>query len=176
MSPDDDPITPVLDVLRLRPGAAPDTFTGDSIQVPTGRVFGGQVLAQALLAAGRTVDPDRLPHSMHGYFLRAGDVAQPITFDVERLHDGRSFSARRVHARQDDGPILTMAASFQADQPGIEFADARCARRSYSRSVDFGPGKSLSGLLGQRRYSVRRRSRRSTLRVWVAPSYVASTT
>ena len=123
MSPDDDPITPVLDVLRLRPGAAPDTFTGDSIQVPTGRVFGGQVLAQAVLAAGATVDPVRLPHSLHGYFLRAGDVTAPIEFDVERMRDGRSFSARRTHARQGDGALLSMIASFQEAQPGIDFEE-----------------------------------------------------
>jgi acyl-CoA thioesterase-2 len=91
--------------------------------MPTGRVFGGQVLAQALLAAGRTVDPGRLPHSLHGYFLRAGDVTTPIGFDVERMRDGRSFSARRTHARQGDGPILSMIASFQEDQPGLDFAE-----------------------------------------------------
>ncbi len=116
-------IAPVLATLDLRPGAEPDSLVGDSLQVPTGRVFGGQVLAQALLAGARTVDAGRLPHSMHGYFLREGDLRQPITFDVERLHDGRSFSARRIHARQDDGPILTLVASFQVDQPGIEYAE-----------------------------------------------------
>ncbi len=121
---DDHPITAVLDVLTLRPGASPDTFTGDSLQVPTGRVFGGQVLAQSLLAAGRTVDPARLPHSLHGYFLRAGDVTEPIGYDIERMRDGRSFSARRAHARQSDGPILSMIASFQEDQPGIDFAES----------------------------------------------------
>lgn len=119
----DDQIHPVLDVLALRPGPEPDTFTGDNLQVPTGRVFGGQVIAQALLAAGRTVAPERLPHSLHGYFLRAGDVARPIDFDVERMRDGRSFSARRTHARQGDGPILSMIASFQEHQPGIDFAE-----------------------------------------------------
>lgn len=113
----------MLDVLALRPGEAPDTFVGDSIQVPTGRVFGGQVLAQSVLAAGRTVDPARLPHSLHGYFLRAGDIAEPIDFEVERMRDGRSFSARRTHACQGDGPILSAIASFQVDQPGVDFAE-----------------------------------------------------
>lgn len=125
---DDEPIQPVLDVLDLRPGAEPDTFTGDSLQLPTGRVFGGQVLAQSLLAAGRTVEPGRLPHSLHGYFLRAGDVTQPIEFDVERMRDGRSFSARRTHARQSDGPILSMIASFQEEQPGVDFAERAPSR------------------------------------------------
>ncbi len=118
------PIDAVLDVLALRPGAEPDTFTGESLRVPTGRVFGGQVIAQALLAAGRTVPPERLPHSLHGYFLRAGDVEQPIDFAVERLRDGRSFTARRTHAFQGNGPLLSMIASFQEDQKGPEFAES----------------------------------------------------
>ncbi len=122
MAPDD-PIQAVLDALALRPGAEPDTFTGDSIPLPTGRVFGGQVLAQSLLAAGRTVEPGRLPHSLHGYFLRAGDLTVPIEFDIERMRDGRSFSARRAHACQGDGPILSMIASFQETQSGVHFAD-----------------------------------------------------
>lgn len=113
----------MLDVLDLRPGERPDSFTGDNLQVPTGRVFGGQVLAQSLLAAGRTVEAGRLPHSLHGYFLRAGDVGTPIRFEVERMRDGRSFSARRTHALQDNGPILSMIASFQEDQPGLDFAE-----------------------------------------------------
>ena len=91
--------------------------------MPTGRVFGGQVIAQALLAAGRTLAPDRLPHSLHGYFLRAGDITRPIDFAVERMRDGRSFSARRVHALQDDAPILSMIASFQDRQGGIDYAE-----------------------------------------------------
>ena len=119
----DTPIAAVLDALDLRTGNAPDTFVGDSLQVPTGRVFGGQVLAQSVLAAGRTVEATRLPHSLHGYFLRAGDVTAPIEFRVERMRDGRSFSARRTHAGQAEGPILSMIASFQEQQPGIEFAE-----------------------------------------------------
>lgn len=100
-----------------------DVFVGQSQQQPQGRVFGGQVLGQTLVAAGRTVDEDRPVHSMHGYFLRAGDDRQPITFTVERLRDGRSFSARRVHALQEGRPILSMIASFQVDDPGLDHAD-----------------------------------------------------
>jgi len=119
-----DPTAPVLDILDLEADAgAPDTFTGRSLQQPGGRVFGGQVLAQALLAAGRTLDADRLPHSMHGYFLRPGDVREPIGFAVERLRDGRSFSARRTHALQGGVPILSMIASFQEEQGGLDYAD-----------------------------------------------------
>jgi acyl-CoA thioesterase II len=124
----DEPITPVLEALRLRAGGRPDTFSGDSLQVPTGRVFGGQVLAQSVLAAGRTVDEWRLPHSLHAYFLRAGDVGTPIDFEVERLRDGRSFSARRTHARQGEGTILSMTSSFQVDQPGIDFEERAPSR------------------------------------------------
>lgn len=117
-----DPLTTVLDVLELEQ-TGDDTFVGQSLPKPGGRVFGGQVLAQTLLAASRTLDgDDRLPHSVHGYFLRPGDVREPITFSVERLRDGRSFSARRTHAFQRGVPILSMTSSFQVDQPGAEHA------------------------------------------------------
>ena len=120
--PDPDPLRTVLDVLALDRIDA-DTFTGSSLPKPGGRVFGGQVLAQSMLASAATVGHDRLPHSVHGYFLRAGDVSKPITFAVERLRDGRSFSARRTHALQAGVPILAMTASFQVDQEGVDHAD-----------------------------------------------------
>src|SRR5690348_2578968 len=82
-----------------------DVFVGPSERQPRHRVFGGQVLAQSLIAASRTVPEDRAVHSMHGYFLRAGDADKSITFGVERLRDGRSCSARQVHAYQDGQPI-----------------------------------------------------------------------
>lgn len=119
----DDPTAAVLRVLDVQPGAGDDEFTATSLAQPGGRVFGGQVLAQALLAAGRTVPDGRLPHSLHGYFLRAGDVRKPITLAVERLRDGRSFTARRTHALQDGAPILSMIASFQEEQPGVDYAE-----------------------------------------------------
>ncbi|MEA5455293.1 acyl-CoA thioesterase II [Sinomonas sp. JGH33] len=97
-----------------------DVFVGPSERQPRHRVFGGQVLAQTLMAASRTVPADRLVHSMHGYFLRAGDADQSITFGVERLRDGRSFSARQVHAYQDGKPILSMIASFQTESDGVD--------------------------------------------------------
>lgn len=96
-------------------------FVGESLPQLNGRVYGGQVLAQALLAAGRTV-PARAPHSLHGYFLRPGDLKEPIRFEVEILRDGGSFSARRTHAIQHGKPILSMIASFQEEQAGIEDA------------------------------------------------------
>jgi len=105
-----------LDLRRLG-----DTeFEGDSLPMPGGRVYGGQVLAQGLLAAGHTVDDERHLHSMHGYFLRPGDASRPITFEVENLRDGRSFSVRRTHAFQGGKPILSMISSFQLPQSGPE--------------------------------------------------------
>lgn len=100
-----------------------DVFEGESIAMPHGRVFGGQVLAQSLMAAGRTVLPElphRLPHSLHAYFMRPGDSSMPIRFAVERMRDGRSFSTRRVHALQHGRPILSMTASFQDPSDGLD--------------------------------------------------------
>jgi len=114
-----DSLLAALDLTR----EGPDSFTGHSLPQLNGRVYGGQVLAQAILAAGRTLEADRLPHSMHGYFLRPGRLEEPISFEIERMRDGRSFSARRCHAIQGGKPILSMIASFQEDQPGFEFAD-----------------------------------------------------
>jgi len=94
-------------------------FRGVSRDIGTERVFGGQVLAQALLAASHTVD-DRQAHSLHAYFLRAGDHDAPIVYSVDRSRDGRSFSARRVVAIQHGRPIFTLAASFQVEEEGLE--------------------------------------------------------
>ncbi|TFB90897.1 acyl-CoA thioesterase II [Cryobacterium algoricola] len=109
-----------LDLTDTGARTSEDIFTGPSQWMPLGRVFGGQVLAQSLVAAMRTVPDDRHPHSMHGYFLRPGDVSQPITFSVDRIHDGRSFSTRRTQAYQNGNPILSMIASFQDDDEGLE--------------------------------------------------------
>jgi len=104
-------------------------FRGQSQKQPHGRVFGGQVLAQGVVAAGRTVrsiegGDDRRLHSIHAYFMRPGDDTQPITFSVERMRDGRSFSTRRVHAVQHGKPILSMSASFQTPDHGMDHQDA----------------------------------------------------
>jgi len=119
---DDGTLAGLLATLDLHADASgdPDTFLGDSQRQPWGRVFGGQVLGQSIVAAQRTVDPDRPIHSMHGYFLRAGDDLEPITFSVERLRDGTSFSARRVQALQQGRPILSMIASFQLPATGLD--------------------------------------------------------
>jgi acyl-CoA thioesterase-2 len=111
----------LLAVLDLKPETGDeDVYVGPSQPQPFGRVYGGQVLSQALVAAQRTVDPDRPVHSLHGYFLRAGDSNEPITFAVERLRDGQSFSARRTHALQFGRPILSMIASFQRPAEGLD--------------------------------------------------------
>ncbi len=94
-------------------------FRGESRDIGTPRVFGGQVLAQSVIAASRTVDEGSI-HSLHAYFLRAGDASAPIVYDVDRNRDGRSFKARRVVAIQHGRPIFTMAASFQLDQGGLD--------------------------------------------------------
>lgn len=121
------PLDDLLQMLNLSDadGARTDEelFVGISQTRPSQRVFGGQVLAQSLVAGSRTVDSSRAVHSMHGYFLRAGDANQPITFGVQRLRDGRSFSARRVHAYQNGEPILSMIASFQEPSEGIDHQD-----------------------------------------------------
>lgn len=122
-----DPTKALIGLLDLSgaDGAQTDEeiFVGVSLPQPRSRVFGGQVLAQALAAAIRTVEDNRPVHSMHGYFLRPGDANQPITFGVQRLRDGRSFSARRAHAYQDGVPILSMIASFQVPDDGITHQD-----------------------------------------------------
>lgn len=118
-----EPISGLLAALDLTDTGArtsEDIFTGPSQWMPLGRVFGGQVLAQSLVAAMRTTPDDRIVHSMHGYFLRPGDVRLPITFSVDRIHDGRSFSTRRTQAYQDGNPILSMIASFQIEDEGLE--------------------------------------------------------
>jgi acyl-CoA thioesterase-2 len=120
------PLEQVLAALDLRQ-RDPDSFEGDSLPQLHGRVYGGQVLAQAIIAAQRTLDGDlaqRLIHSLHGYFLRPGDLEVPITFAVERLRDGGSFSARRTHALQHGKPILSMIASFQVEQAGVEHTES----------------------------------------------------
>ncbi|SDH18821.1 acyl-CoA thioesterase-2 [Microbacterium pygmaeum] len=110
----------VLDLAASDARTSEDIFTGVSQAMPLGRVYGGQVLAQSIVAASRTLPADRVPHSMHGYFLRPGDAAKGITFSVDRIHDGRSFSTRRTQAFQEGVPIFSMIASFQDEDPGIE--------------------------------------------------------
>ncbi|MFD7008524.1 acyl-CoA thioesterase [Rhodococcus jostii] len=100
-----------------------DRFRGKQPKGGAIRVFGGQAVAQALMSACRTVD-HRLPHSLHAYFLRAGDVTVPMRYDVERIRDGRRFSVRRVVASQNRKEILAATISFADRLPGIDYQDS----------------------------------------------------
>lgn len=95
-------------------------YKGDSHRTPWKRVYGGQVLAQAMTAANRTVPADRFVHSMHGYFILAGDIDRPIVYNVDRLRDGGSFTTRRVVAIQHGKAIFNAAFSFQLEQEGLD--------------------------------------------------------
>jgi len=117
-----DPVSRLLDVLDLDDTGArtsTDIFVGRTLPMPMGRIFGGQVLGQSVIAAARTLPEPRQPHSFHGYFLRPGDSTKPVTFSVSRIHDGRSFARRSVQAYQDGTPIFSSIASFQDDNPGF---------------------------------------------------------
>ena len=104
----------LLDLERIEE----NIFRGENRNLGSRRVFGGQVLAQALVAAGRTVEADRPVHSLHAYFILPGDVAAPIVYDVDRIRDGGSFTTRRIRAVQHGRPIFNMAASFHGDEAG----------------------------------------------------------
>jgi len=97
-------------------------FRGQSQDLGWGRVFGGQVLGQALSAAEQTVPAGRVVHSMHGYFLRPGHTDKPIIYDVDRIRDGQSFTTRRVVAIQGGRAIFNLAASFQTPEEGFDHA------------------------------------------------------
>ena len=101
-----------------------DLFRGKQPESERARVYGGQVAAQALIAGVRTVPSDFLVHSLHSYFLLAGDYAVPIVYDVERIRDGRSFLTRRVVARQHGRPIYYQTLNFQRPEDGYEHQDA----------------------------------------------------
>ncbi|MGH3414381.1 MAG: acyl-CoA thioesterase [Marmoricola sp.] len=113
----------LLDLLDLE-AIEDNLFRGRQPDTVLQRVFGGQVAAHALVAAERTVAPDCAVHSLHSYFLRPGDTAVPIVYDVDSVRDGRSFATRRVLARQHGRPIFGMTASFQVAEEGLEHQDA----------------------------------------------------
>src|SRR5665213_2759658 len=107
----------LIETLDLEPLDV-NLFRGRSPQSSWQRVFGGQVIGQALVAAVRTVEASRPPHSMHAYFLLPGDPKVPIIYDVDRTRDGKSFTTRCVTARQHGHPIFSMLVSFHADEGG----------------------------------------------------------
>lgn len=114
-----DELVRLLDLEQIERGL----YRGQQPQTLLQQTFGGQVLAQSLVAAHRTVDDDRLIHSLHAYFLRPGSTEQPIVYDVETLRDGRGFSSRHVRGRQDGTTKFAMNASFHVDEPGLEHSD-----------------------------------------------------
>jgi acyl-CoA thioesterase-2 len=117
------PLGEVVGLLDLERIEA-DLFRGRQPAVSLQRVFGGQVAAQALVAAARTVPADRPVHSLHAYFLRPGDPSVPILYEVDRIRDGRSFTTRRVVGVQHGKAIFNLQASFSVAEEGLEHADA----------------------------------------------------
>ena len=115
----------LLNLLNVRDISAPEerVFEGVSDPHPGGHVFGGQVMAQALVAMSRTVPTSRRVHSLYSYFLEAADAREPIRLSVDSLRDGGSFSARRALATQGERAIFAMTASFQEEQPGFEHSE-----------------------------------------------------
>src|SRR5258705_2378880 len=111
-------IADLLAILDLEPLEL-NIFRGMSPQVGWQRVFGGQVIGQALVAAARTVE-GRDAHSLHAYFMRPGDPAVPIIYEVDRIRDGKSFTTRRVVAIQHGEAIFSMSASFQIPETGLD--------------------------------------------------------
>lgn len=111
-------------LLALEPHGA-DTFVGLSPPYDWGRIFGGQVIAQALWAAAATVPSERAIHSLHAYFILGGRPDEPVRYEVDRVRNGRSFMTRRVVARQSYGAILTLEASFHLEEPGPDIETVR---------------------------------------------------
>jgi len=111
-------IARLLQTLDLEP-LEPDVFRGTTPEIGWQRVYGGLVVAQALVAASRTVEDARPAHSLQGYFLRGGEPGMPIIYRVERLRDGKSFSTRRCDAFQNDRTIFSLSASFHVNEPGL---------------------------------------------------------
>lgn len=115
----EEPVKELVELLQLE-RLEDNLFRGQSRDIGTRNVFGGQVLGQALSAAQQTVDATRAAHSLHAYFLRAGDIDAPIVYQVQRSRDGHSFSSRRVLAIQHGQPILNGSVSFQIEESGVE--------------------------------------------------------
>src|SRR5262245_35109028 len=115
-------IETLLSLLDLEP-LEDNLFRGRSPQQSWQRVFGGQTLGQALVAAVRTVPAERVAHSLHAYFLQPGDLTRPILYGVERVRDGGSFTTRRVTATQHGRAMFVMAVSFHKLEPGLDHQD-----------------------------------------------------
>jgi acyl-CoA thioesterase len=123
----------------LELGRDGDTFTAPSPEGNGDRLFGGLVAAQCLAAAGATTSPDKLPQSLHAYFVRSGQPAVDITLTVERTRDGRSFDTRRVTATQNGNAILEMLTSFHRPEPGPDWHAPAPPMVERERAVPMGP-------------------------------------
>lgn len=121
--PPSDPTTSFTAMMALEPHG-PDTFVGAGPRYPWGGLYGGQIVAQALRAAATTVDPAYRVHSLHAYFIRRGDHAEPVRYEVARTRNGRTFTTRTVEARQAVGAILSLSVSFQIDEEAPEVQTA----------------------------------------------------
>ncbi|BDR55032.1 acyl-CoA thioesterase II [Bombiscardovia apis] len=125
-------VTPLAEAIRalsVQPGETQDgSLSGSNLPFPTGRIYGGQIMAQSIMAAAQSVPEDRTPNSVHGYYIRTGLLDQDVRFDVTNLRDGRSYSTRMVDASQPERPILKTMVSFQVSgQDGMEYADPMSA-------------------------------------------------
>ena len=112
-------IKELLDIVTLKK-IDDNRFEGKNYETVWGRVFGGQVLSQSLHAAYQTVPDDRIAHSMHGYFILPGNLDIPVTYEVDKIRNGGSFTTRRVVAFQNDKAIFNMSASFQKKEKGFD--------------------------------------------------------
>lgn len=147
-------------VFHLEPHG-PDTFVGESPAYSWGAIYGGLAVAQALWAATQTVEPAHGLHSLHAYFIRGGELGEPVRYEVDRVRNGRSFTTRRVSARQSGGAILTLGCSFQKREGG---ADVQAA----SLPPEVEPPEALAAGLdaGVERRDVPLRGERPRSRVW----------
>jgi len=124
MTPDEMVPADVSRIFELE-SHGPDVWVGESPQYPWGRIYGGLVIAQALWAATTTVVKEHAVHSLHGYFILGGDPAEPVRYEVDRIRNGRSFTTRRVVARQSGGAIFNLSCSFQRHEDGVETQTAQ---------------------------------------------------
>lgn len=150
-----DTLDSLVSLLQLDP-LGPARFEGNSFDIGSGRVYGGQVLGQTVIAAQQTVGDGKIIHSLHAYFLREGDFTLPIRYDVDITRDGRSFSTRSVTAVQRDKPIFTATASFHIPEAGLEYQPAMPdapdpeevpSLRELAAAGASGPADRLAGLL-----------------------------
>lgn len=130
------PAQSLIDILDLEP-VERDIFRGYTVDLGQLRIFGGQVAAQALMAAGRTVKKDRAVHSLHAYFLRPGNPKSPTVYLTDRIRDGRSFTTRRVIGVQDGEAIFQLQASFHIEEEGVDHQRARAESGPAAEAVSF---------------------------------------